>query len=264
MAAKGSCKTLAVYVVGISGAMGYVGCGKSAMCHQFVYDEYMEESYSTLLQAEFDSAIINRQHTIYWGQRQKAYTYEAIKPFASDSSVTVNFEIFEHTIFHEDSTNIPYSSHENYDKRVFTPLKNFANKYAFKSHDEVFSPEEYGSQRFSYSKNIPVAYLYVMDVSQPFSIFKDQIDLMNKLVKSIQKKKHCCVVVASKFDMHSKGSVESLESHASSLKVPVIHCSAKHNTNVQAAFRNLAAKALSLKKIATDKPPKQRPVSCTL
>ena len=87
---------------------------------------------------------------------------------------------------------------------------------------------------------------------------------MNKLVKSIQKKKHCCVVVAKKFDMHSKGSVESLESHVSSLKVPVIHCSAKHNTYVQAAFRNLAAKALSFKKIATDKPPKQRPVSCTL
>ena len=39
--------------------------------------------------------------------------------------------------------------------------------------------------------------------------------LMNKLVKPIQKKKHCCVVVASKFEMLSKGSVERLESHAS-------------------------------------------------
>ena len=264
MAAKGSSKTLAVYVIGLSGSMDNVGCGKSSMCHQFVYDEYTEESYSTLLQTEFDSPAINRQHTIYWGQKQKTYTYEAITPFASDSSVAVNFELFEHTIFYEDGTNMPYSGHENYEKRVFAPLKNFANKYAFKSRDEVLSPEEYGNKRFSYSKSIPVAYLYVVDVSQPFPIFQEQLGLMNKLVKSVQKKKHCCIVVASKFDVHSKGSVESLESHASRLKVPVVHCSAKLNTHVQVAFRNLAAKALSLKKIVADKPPKQRPISCTL
>lgn len=253
MAAENSSKTLAVYVIGLSGSMNYVGCGKSSLCRQFVYDEYVEEPCSTLLQSEFDSALINRRHSVYWGQKKKTYTCETAKHSVVDSSIVVNFEIFEHTIFYEDGTNLPYCGHENYEKRVCAPLKHFVNSYAFKSRDEIFTPEEYNSKKFSYSKHTPVAYLYVMDVSQPLSIFHDQLVLMNKLVKSIQKK-HCCVAVASKFDMHSKGSVESLESHASNLKVPVVHCSAKFNTNIHTAFRNLAVKALSLKKIAVDKP----------
>lgn len=255
MATKSSSKTLAVYVIGMSGSIDYVGCGKSSMCRQFVYDEYMEESCSTLLRSEFDSVVINQQHTIYWGQKTKTYMCEATTPFVSDTSITVNFEIFEHTIFYEDGTNLPYRGHEKYEKRVFTPLKGFVNKYAFKSRDEVLNPEEYGSRKFLYSKDTPVAYLYVIDVSQTFSIFQEQLELMDKLIKSVQKK-HCCVIVASKFDTHSRGSVESLEIRAGSLKVPVIHCSAKFNTNVHTAFRNLAMKALSLKKIVTDKPAK--------
>ena len=259
---KESSKSLAVYVIGISGSMDCIGCGKSSLCSQFVYDEYMEEPCSTLLQLEFDSSVINRRHTIYWGQKKKTYMNE------SSDSISVKFDIFEHTIFHEDGTNHPYSGHENYDKRVFTPLKKYANAYAFKSRDEVLNPEEYGSKKFLYSADIPVAYLYVMDVSQPFFIFKEQLDMMDKLVKSIQKK-HCCVVVASKFDIHSRSSVESLESHANNLKVPVVHCSAKFNTNIHTAFKNLAVKALSLKKIVDDKlspakVPRRRPASSIL
>ena len=246
MAVKDSSRTLAVYVIGMSGSMDYVGCGKSSLCQQFVYDEYMGESCSTLLQSEFDSDVINRRHSIYWGQKKKIYMNE------SSDSITVDFDIFEHTIFYEDGTNLPYPGHQNYEKRVFTPLKTYANAYAFKSRDEVLSPEAYGNKRFLYSKDIPVAYLYVMDVSEPFYAFNEQLDMMNKLVKSIQKK-HCCVVVASKFDIHSRGSADRLEKHANSLKVPVIHCSAKFNTNVHTAFKNLAVKALSLKRIVDDK-----------
>ena len=262
MAVKDSSKTLAVYVIGISGSVDSIGCGKSSMCRQFMYDEYMEESCSTLLQSEFDSDVINRRHTIYWGQKEKIYMNE------SSDSITVNLDIFEHTIFYEDGTNLPYSGHENYNKRVFTPLKSYANAYAFKSRDEILSPEVYGNKRFLYSKDIPVAYLYVMDVSQSFYVFNEQLHMMNNLVKSIQKK-HCCVLVASKFDIHTRGSVERLEIHANNLKVPVIHCSAKFNTNVHTAFKNLAVKALSLKKIVGDKPsptkvPPRRPLSSIL
>jgi len=250
MAAKDSSKNLAVYVVGISDSIDYVGCGKSCLCRQFMYDQYEEEPCSTLLQSEFDSPVINQQHTIYWGQKNKTYMCEATK---GHSSVAVNFEIFEHTTLYEDGTNQPYHGHENYENRVFTPLKSFKNKYAFKSRDDLLDPEEYGNKKFFYSKNIPVAYLYVMDVSQPLSIFQKQIELMNKLIKSIQKK-HYCVVVASKFDIHSKGTIQCLETHTSNLKVTVTHCSAKFNTNVHAAFKNLAVKALSLKKIVADRP----------
>lgn len=268
MAAKGSSKKLAVYVIGFSGSMDHIGCGKSSLCRRFVYDEYVDESCSTLLQSEFDSAVINRQHTVYWGEKKKTYMYETTKSSVADSSITINFDIFEHTIFFEDGTNLPYQGHKNYEKRVFTPLKSLMNKYAFRSRDEVFTPEEYGNKKFSYSKDIPVAYLYVIDVSKPFSVLREQLELMDKLVKSI-KKKHCCIVVASKIDIHSRGSVESLESHADNLKVSVTHCSAKFNTNVNAAFRSLAMKALSLKKIAADKPshakvPVQRPASSVM
>ena len=261
-AAKTSSKNLAVYVIGISGSMNYTGCGKSSLCRQFVYDHYMEESCSTLLQSEFDSAVVNRRHAVYWGQKEKTYLTESSK------LISVNYEIFEHTVFYEDGTNLPYSGHENYEKRVFTPLKHYANAYAFKSRDEVLNPEDYGNKRFIYSKNIPVAYLYVMDVSQPFSVFEEQLVLMNKLVKLVQKK-HCCVLVASKFDIHSQGSIESLESHANNLKLPVVHCSAKFGTNINAALRTLGIKALSLKKVLPDEPsrfkvPPRRPLSIIL
>lgn len=245
MAVKDSSETLAVYVIGMSGSMDYVGCGKSSLCRQFVYNEYMEESCSTLLQSEFDSDVIDQRHSVYWGQK-KTYMNE------SSDSIIVNFDIFEHTIFYEDGTNLAYPGHKNYEKRVLTPLKTYANAYAFKSRDEILSPKVYGRKKFLYSKNIPVAYLYVIDVSKSFYAFNEQLNMMNKLVKSVQKK-HCCVVVASKFDIHSRGSVERLEIHANILKVPVIHCSAKFNTNIHTAFKNLAVKALSLKGIVDDK-----------
>jgi len=249
MAAKDTAKDLAVHIIGISGtcSKAYKGCGKSCLCRQFMYDEYKEESYSTLLQSEFDGCVINRQHVIYWGQKEE--TYKEMAKGTCSFAAKVKFEVFEHTIFYQDGTNQPFRGHDKYENRIFTHLRSYLNKYAFKSRDDLLSPDEYGSKKFSCSKVIPVAYLYVVDVSRTCSVFEEQMQLMSVLVKSIQKKKQSCVVVASKFDTHCRKNLERLMSVAKSLKVTVIQCSAKYNTNIDVAFKYLAAKALPLKKL---------------
>ena len=160
--------------------------------------------------------------------------------------------MFEHTIFYQDGTNQPFPGYEKYENRIFTHLKSFLGKYAFKSRDEVLNPEDYGSKKFSYSHIVPVAYLYVVDVSQSCCVFEEQMQLMNKLVKCIHRNKQSCIVVASKYDTYYQANFKCLESLASKLKVHVIQCSAKSNTNVDTAFKCLAVKALSLKKLSVN------------
>ena len=251
MAASDTAKELAVHVIGISGncSKNYIGCGKSCLCQQYMYNEYVEESYSTLLQSEFDSCVINQQHVIYWGKKEE--TYKEMTKGQCSVVANVNFEVFEHTIFYQDGTNQVFPGYEKYENRIFTPLNSYLGKYAFKSRDEVLNPEDYGSKKF-HSRNLPMAYLYVVDVSQLCCVFEEQMRLMSTLVKSIHQKKQSCVVVASKFDIYSRANVKRLESLASKLKVPIIQCSAKDNTNVGTAFKFLAMKALSLKKLSVN------------
>ena len=252
MAAKDTAKNLAVYVIGKSGkcSVDYIGCGKSCLCRQYMYNEYAEESYSTLLQSEFDGCVINRQHVIYWGKKEEVYK-EMAKGQCSFVA-KVNFEVFEHTIIYQDGLNQPFHGSNNYENRVFSPLKSYLNKYSFKSRDDVLNPEDYDSKKFSYSHVVPVAYLYVIDVSQSCPVFEEQLQMMSKLVKDIHKKKQTCVVVATKFDTHCRTNLERLESLASKLKLTVIQCSAKYNTNINLAFKYLAAKALHLKKLSVN------------
>lgn len=251
-ASRDAAKDLAVYVVGISGkcSKGYIGCGKSCLCRQYMYGEYVEESYSTLLQSEFDGCVINQQHVIYWGKKEE--TYKEMTKGQCSFVAKVNFEVFEHTILYQDGINQPFHGYGNYESRVFAPLKSYLNKYSFKSRDDVLSPEDYGGKSFSYSNVVPVAYLYVVDVSQSCPVFEEQLQLMSKLIKYIHKKKQACVVIASKYDSHSRANMERLESLASKLKTAVIQCSARYNTNVNTAFKYLAAKALQLKKLSVN------------
>ena len=134
----------------------------------------------------------------------------------------------------------------------FTHLKSYLGKYAFKSCDKALNPEDYGSKKFSYSHIVPVAYLYIVDVSQSCCVFEEQMQLMSKLVKCIHRNKQSCVVVASKFDIQCRANVKDLESLANKLKVPIVQCSTKYNTNVDTAFKYLAKKALSLKKLSVN------------
>lgn len=248
MATNGTPLTLAVYVVGISGncSKDYVGCGKSCLCRQFVHNEYAEESYSTLLQAEFDSCVIGRQHVIYWGQKEEAYTSDMTKEKSKKSafSAKVNYEVFEHTLLYEDASSLPFTG-KPYNQRIFTPLNKFFGKISFKSRDFILSPEEYQVKEFSYTSTVPVAYLYVVDVSQSCSVFMQQLELMKNLVKAIKKNKHHCVIVANKYDAHSKENMENLEAWANTLDISVIQCSAKYNTNIDTAFKYLAVKVFS-------------------
>ena len=245
---NGTPLTLAVYVVGISGncSKDYVGCGKSCLCRQFVYSEYVEESYSTLLQAEFDSCVIGRQHVIYWGQKEETYAANATKEKSKKStfSAKVNYEVFEHTLLYEDGSSLPFSG-KPYNQQIFTPLNKFFGKVSFKSRDLILSPEEYEVKEFSYTSTVPVAYLYVVDVSQSCPVFMQQLELMNNLIKSIKKNKHHCVIVANKYDAHSKENMENLEAWASALDVSVMQCSARYDTNIDNAFKYLAVKVFN-------------------
>ena len=234
---------LAVYVVGYSGhsSQSYTGCGKSCLCRQFMYNEYSEEPCSTLLQAEFDGCVINQQHVIYWGQKEATYTSEKEKHFS------VSYDIFEHTLLYQDDTGLPFKG-EKYEKRIFTPLKTFLNKYHFKSREEILYPEAYSAKPFTYMMTLPIAYLYVVDVSRSCPVFMEQLQLMETLIRSIKKNKHHCVILATKFDSCCQKNFKKLESSASKLKVDVIQSSSKYNTNIDTAFKYLAVKGLQLKK----------------
>ena len=245
---NGTPLTLAVYVVGISGncSKNYIGCGKSCLCRQFMHNEYAEESYSTLLQAEFDSCVIGRQHAIYWGQKEETYRANTgtEEPKMSTRSAKVNYEVFEHTLLYQDASGLPYTG-KPYNQQIFTPLSKFLNKLSFKSRDLILSPEEYEVQIFSYIYKVPIAYLYVVDVSQSCPVFMKQLELMNNLIKAIKKKKSHCVVVANQYDTCTRRNVENLELWANALNVDVVQCSAKYNINIDSAFRYLAMKVFS-------------------
>jgi len=240
--------TLAVYVVGISGkcSKDYIGCGKSCLCRQFVHNEYVEESYSTLLQTEFDSCVIGQQHVIYWGQKEETYAAHTSKEKCkkSMSSAKVNYEVFEHTMFYEDASSLPFSG-KPYNQQIFTPLNKFLNKLSFKSRDLILSPEEYEVKKFSYTSKVPIAYLYVVDVSHSCPVFMQQLELMNNLIKAIKKNKNQCVIVANKYDAHNKENMENLEMYANALDVSVIQCSTRYNTNIDTAFKYLAVKVFN-------------------
>ena len=246
-ATNGTPLTMAIYVVGISGncSRDYVGCGKSCLCRQFMYNEYAEESYSTLLQAEYDSCVIGRQHVIYWGQKEETYTgANPSKDKSKKSTAKVNYEVFEHTLFYEDASSLPFTG-KPYTQQIFTPLNKFLNKLSFKSRDLILSPEEYEVKKFSYTSTVPVAYLYVVDVSRSCPVFLQQLELMNSLIKLIKKNKNHCVIVANKYDAHSKENIDNLELWASALNIDVIQCSTKYNTNIDNAFKYLAVKVFS-------------------
>jgi len=121
-----------------------------------MYNEYSEEPCSTLLQAEFDGHVINQQHVIYWGQKKVAYTSD------KEKEIIVNFDVFEHTLLYQDDTGLPFKGGDKYEKRIFTPLKAFLNKYNFKSREEILCPEDYSAKRFTYIMTLQVAYLYVV------------------------------------------------------------------------------------------------------
>ena len=246
---NGTPLTLAVYVVGISGncSKDYIGCGKSCLCRQFVHNEYVEESYSTLLQAEFDSSVIGQQHVIYWGQKEESYL-ASTSIEESKKSTKVKYEVFEHTLLYQDATGLPFSG-KPYNHQIFTPLNRFLNKLSFKSRDLILSPElspdEYEAKAFSYIYKVPIAYLYVVDVSQSCPVFMKQLELMNNLIKSVKKKKHHCVIVANKYDAHCRKNMENLEMWANALNIDVIQGSAKYDINIDSAFKYLAMKVFS-------------------
>ena len=243
---NGAPPTLAVYVVGISGHCfkDYVGCGKSCLCRQFVYDEYAEEPYSTLLQAEFDSSVIGRQHVIYWGQKVGMFMNSLSKEENCILPAKVKYEVFEHTLLYEDASGLPFCG-KPYNQLIFTPLKRFLNKVSFKSRDLILSPEEYKVKSFSYTYKVPVAYLYVVDVSQSCPVFMKQLELMNGLVKLIKKNNSHCVIVANKYDAHSTENMENLEMWANALDITVIQCSTKYDINIDIAFKYLAAEVFN-------------------
>lgn len=242
---SGAPLTMAVYVVGISGncSKDYIGCGKSCLCRQFVYNEYVEELYSTLLQAEFDSSVIGQQHVVYWGQKEETYSSTE-----ESKSAMVNYEVFEHTLLYQDATGLPFSGRP-YNQQIFLPLSKFLNKLSFKSRDLILTPEllpeEYEAKAFSYIYKVPIAYLYVVDVSQSCPVFMKQLELMNNLIKMVKKKKHHCVIVANKYDMHSAKNMEKLEMWANALDIDVIQCSTKYDINIDHAFRYLAMKTFT-------------------
>lgn len=242
-------KDLVVNVIGISGkcSKDYIGCGKSCLCHQFIYHEYMEESYSTLSQTEFDGNMINQQHTIYWGQKRQTYTMPLSHETLHMDSVSVNFEVFEHTVFYQDGSHRSFNGHDHYEDQIFAPCNSFLNKYAFRSQKDILNSEGFGNTKLLQSTDVPVAYLYVVDVSQSCSAFEAQMQLMSRLVKSIQETHRSCVVVASKFDDHCTVKLKFLETFANTMSVTVIRCSAKDNQNIDTAFECLAVEALSLR-----------------
>jgi len=221
-----------------------------------VHNEYAEETYSTLLQTEFDSCVVGRQHVFYWGQKEEMYTANTSLEGSKLSifSAKVNYEIFEHTLLYEDASGLPFSG-KPYNQQIFTPLNKFLNKLSFKSRDLILSPEEYKVKSFSYIHEVPISYLYVVDVSQSCPVFMKQLELMNHLVKSIKKKNCHCVIVANKYDTHSKENMENLIMWANALDTYVIQGSAKYNINLDIAFKYLATKVFSRqlgKKISVD------------
>ena len=240
-------------VVGLSRGRGenfnkHQGIGKSCLCYRFMYpgfDDYTDDHQSLLALHEFENAVFNNVHFLYWGSVVKRFSMKA-----SEKHAQIQFHVVEHTVFYQDVTSQPFTiitkpdSLDHYIKRITGPIES-AGKFSYKSRNDT----DY-SQRQQYPSGLsrlPRGFMVVLDVSLADNEFEVQYKRAEQLLEHLMKHKRKYIIVATKRDNYDFDSLERAHELKRKYRTQLIETSANGNLNVYDAFRLLACKALHKK-----------------
>ena len=240
-------------VVGLSRGRGetfnkHQGIGKSCLCYRFMYpgfDDYTDDHQSLLALHEFENAVFNNVHFLYWGSVVKRFPMKA-----SEKHAQIQFHVVEHTVFYQDVTSQPFTiitkpdSLDHYIKRIMGPIES-AGKLSYKSRNDT----NY-SQRQQYPSGLsrlPRGFMVVLDVSLADNEFEVQYKRAEQLLEHLMKSKNKYIIVATKRDNYDFASLEWAHELKCKYRTQLVETSANGNLNVHDAFRLLACKALHKK-----------------
>ena len=240
-------------VVGLSRGRGenftkHKGIGKSCLCYRFMYpgfDDYVDDHQSLLALHEFENAVFNNVHFLYWGSVVKRFPMKA-----SEKYTQIQFHVVEQTVFYQDVTSQPFTittkpdSLDHYIKRITGPIES-PGKISYKSRNDT----DY-SQRQQYPSGLsrlPRGFMVVLDVSLAENDFEIQCERAEQLLEHLMKNKGKYIIVATKRDNYDFASLERAYDLESKYRTQLIETSANGNLNVHDAFRLLACKTLHKK-----------------
>ena len=228
------------------------GVGKSCLCSRFLYDgadEYVRDHPSLLALHEFESQVIGTEPMIYWGSKM-------LECEGKNSSLVVQFQVLEHTLFYHDETSQLFTSirslsnPEHYIKKA-AGSPDSSRKISFFSRDTIGFPDRYNCIPYPTNANrIPRGYILVVDVSRHGGAFEQQMSAMRTMSKHLNSS--VTVVAATKRDKAHPDSLTKLISWTSKHKLTVIETSAEENINVTDAFRLVASRVFQKKHKISD------------
>ena len=240
-------------VVGLSRGRGenftkHMGIGKSCLCYRFMYpgfDDYVDDHQSLLALHEFENAVYNNVHFLYWGSVVKRFPMKT-----SEKYTQIQFHVVEQTVFYQDVTSQPFTiitkpdSLDHYIKRITGPIES-PGKVSYKSRNDT----DY-SQRQQYPSGLsrlPRGFMVVLDVSLAENEFEVQCKRAEQVLEHLMKNKSKYIIVATKRDNYDFASLEHAHELESKYCTQLIETSANGNLNVHDAFRLLACKTLHKK-----------------
>ena len=251
--AGGHVSELVACVVGLSRGRGEIfnqheGIGKSCLCYRFIhpgFDDYTCEHQSLLALHEFENAVINNVHFLYWGTVVKRFPMKNSEKFAP-----VKFHVIEQTVFYQDVTSQPFTiitkpdSLDHYIKRITGPIES-PGKLSYTCRNDV---DSYKKQNYpSGLSRLPRGFMVVLDVSKSDNEFEIQLKRAEQMLDHLMKHKRKYVIVAAKRDNHDLDSLERAHELKRKYRTQLIETSANGNLNVHDAFRILACKTLHKK-----------------
>ena len=245
---------LVACVVGLSRGRGdsfsqHQGIGKSCLCYRFMhpgFDDYIEDHQSLLALHEFENAVINNVHFLYWGSVVKNFPMKN-----SERCAPVQFHVIEQTVFYQDVTSQPFTiitkpdSLDHYIKRITGQIES-PGKLSYKSRNEI---EGYSHKQPYPSglSRLPRGFMVVLDVSLSDNEFEGQMKRAEHLLDHLMKHKRKYIIVAAKRDNYDFDSLERAHELKRKYRTQLIETSANGNLNVRDAFRLLACKTLHKK-----------------
>ena len=245
---------LVACVVGLSRGRGesfnqHQGIGKSCLCYRFIhpgFDDYIEEHQSLLALHEFENAVFNNVHFIYWGSVVKKFPTKNSEKYAP-----VKFHVIEQTVFYQDVTSQPFTiitkpdSLDHYIKRITGPIES-PGKLSYKSRNDTdgYSRKQ---QYPSGLSGLVRGFMVVLNVSMSDYEFEDQLERAEQLLDYLTKHKLKFIIVATKRDNYDLDSLEQAYELKHKYHTQLVETSANGNLNVHDAFRILACKTLHKK-----------------
>ena len=237
-------------VVGLSRDRGenfakHKGIGKSCLCYRFMYpgfDDYTDDHQSLLALHEFENAVFNNVHFLYWGSVIKRFPMKS-----SEKHTQIQFHVVEQTVFYQDVTSQPFTiitkpdSLDHYIKRITGPIES-PGKVSYKSRNDT--DYSHRQQYPSGLSRLPRGFMVVLDVSLAENEFEDQCERAEQILEHLMKSKNKYVIVATKRDNYDFASLERAHELKRKYHTQLVETSANGNLNVHDAFRFLACKTL--------------------